>query len=338
MNQSYYTPYTPPVYAPPSPQDTERKQLRSVSGFIGLLMLFLCVTMQFIYVVVALLLSFIGFLPPNAIMQDQLGLDNTTYLLVYACVYTLAMGLPLLLVIGKRRFFLQKFAKKPHTAGVSFLAVLGAVGGCMGANIVTSILMTILESWNIPMPEMPDMMEQTPISLLLNVVVIAVLPAILEELVFRGCVLRVLRPYGDGFAIVISAVLFGLMHGNIRQIPFALIVGLILGWLYVVTNSIWWPMAVHFINNALSVCMEYLAADMGETGMAVFYSGIIYGLTFIGALAFLILLLVRGSQYRMTRNESCLGGSDKLSATLSSPAFIIALIVFVVLTGLELMV
>lgn len=337
MNQSYYSPYTSPVYVPPSPQDTERQQLRSAAGFIGLLMLILCATMQFTYVAVALLLSFIGFLPPNAMMQDQLGLDNTTYLCVYACVYTLAMGLPLLLVIGKRRFFQQKFEKKPHTAGVSFLAVLGAVGGCMGANIATSILMTILENWNVPMPEMPDMMEQTPISLLLNVVVIAVLPAILEELVFRGCVLRVLRPFGDGFAVAISAVLFGLMHGNIRQIPFALIVGLILGWLYVVTNSIWWPMAVHFINNALSVCMDYLSYGLSENGTAVFFSGIIYGLTLVGALAFLILLFVRGSQFRMTRNQTCLKTSDKVSATLSAPAFIIALIVFVILTGLELM-
>ena len=338
MNQSYYTPFSSTMYTPPSPRDTERQQIRSVAGFIGILMLLLCTTMQFTYVLIVLLLSFIGFLPSNAMIQDQLGLDNTTYLCIYACVYIIAMGLPLLLVIGKRRFFRQKYEKKSYTGGVSFLAVLGAVGGCMGANIVTSILMTILENWNIPMPEMPDLLEQTPISLLLNIVVIAVLPAILEELVFRGCVLRVLRPFGDGFALVISAVLFGLMHGNIRQIPFAVIVGFILGWLYVVTNSIWWSMAVHFINNALSVCMDYMSAGMSEDGTAIFFSGIIYGLAAVGALAFLILLLVRGSQYRMNHTNTCLSSAEKVSATLRAPAFVISLIVFIALTGLELMV
>ena len=338
MNQSYYTPYYSPMYTPPSPQDTERKLLRSAAGFVGLLMLLLSATMQFTYVVVVLLLSYIGFLPSGAVTQEQLGLDNTTYLLIYAGIYTLAMGLPLLLVLGRRRLFQQKFEKVPLKGSVGFLAVLGAVGGCMGANIITSILMTMLENWNIPMPEMPDMMEQTPTSLLLNVVVIAVLPAVLEELVFRGCVLRVLRPFGDGFALVVSAILFGLMHGNIRQIPFAVIVGMILGWLYVVTNSIWWPMAVHFINNALSVCMDYMSYGMNDGSIAVFFGGIIYGLALVGALAFLILLFVRGTQYRITRRNTYLSTADKMSVTLSAPAFIISLIVFIVLTGLELMV
>lgn len=337
MNHPYQNPYYAPDFAPPSPNQTERRTLRSAAGFVGILMLFLTVTMQFAYTVVALFLTYIGFLPQGGIFQDQLGLDNTTYLWVYACVYVLAMGLPLILVLFWRRLFTSKPLKTHPTGGIGFLAVLGSVGGCMGANIVTGILMAYLEYWGVPMPEMPQMMEQTPVSLLMNVFVIAVLPAVLEEAVFRGCVLRVLRPYGDGFALVVSAILFGLMHGNVRQIPFALIVGLVLGWLYVTTNSIWWPMLIHFINNALSVCMEYLAFDMGDTATGVFYGGIIYGLAIVGAVAAIIMLFTRGDQLRLRPSTSCLRTGQKISVVCKSPAFLISLIVFIVLTGMELM-
>lgn len=338
MNYSYPGPYNAPPYAPPppTPQQSERRELRSAAGFIGVLMLFLTITMQFTYSLVILLLTLVGFLPPQAAMMNQLGLDNTTFLCVYACVYTLAMGLPLLLVMGRRHLFSLKPHTQPITAGNTFLSVLAAVGGCMAANIVTSILMAMLENWDVPIPDMPDMMESTPTSLLLNLFIIAVLPAILEESVFRGCVLRVLRPFGDGFAVVVSALLFGLMHGNIRQIPFAIIVGLILGWLYVVTNSLWLPMTVHFINNALSVVMEYLAFDLTESGTAVFYSGIIYGLAALGAVTALVLLFTRGSRMKMARSNTCLRMGDRVSTLFKSPAFVISVFVFIGLTILEL--
>ena len=337
MNYPYPGPSYTPSYIPPTPQQSESRDLRRVASFIGFLMLALTVSMQFTYPLIVLVLTATGILTQGAAVQVQLGLDNTTFMCIYALVYTLAMGSPLLLVLGNRRLFSYKPPRENVSGGISFLAILGAVGGCMGANIVTSILMTLLENWNVPIPEMPDMMEPTPISLLLNLLVIAVLPALLEEAVFRGCVLRALRPYGDCFAVVVSAVLFGLMHGNIRQIPFAVIVGLILGWLYVTTNSIALPILVHFINNALSVCMEYLAFGMDDTRISVFYGGIIYGLTVLGAIMAIILLFVRGTQLRMQPSATLLPVGEKISALFKSPTFVISIIVFIGLIGLELM-
>ena len=49
---------------------------------------------------------------------------------------------------------------------------------------------------------------------MLNLVSTAVLPALVEEMVFRGYILGALRPQGDGLAIVFSAVFFGLLHGK----------------------------------------------------------------------------------------------------------------------------
>ena len=69
-----------------------------------------------------------------------------------------------------------------------------------------------------------------------------------EELLFRGLILRVLEPVGKRFAIIVSAVMFGLLHANIIQIPFGFLVGLVLGYV-TVEYSIVWAIILHMINN-----------------------------------------------------------------------------------------
>lgn len=69
-----------------------------------------------------------------------------------------------------------------------------------------------------------------------------------EEILFRGLVLRTLEPFGKKFAIVTSALLFGLFHGNLSQAPFAFGVGLILGYVALEYN-VGWAMVLHMLNN-----------------------------------------------------------------------------------------
>lgn len=71
-----------------------------------------------------------------------------------------------------------------------------------------------------------------------------------EELIYRWFVMRSLQKYGKSFAIVISAVLFGLMHQNLVQSLFGIAAGLVLG--YVAMNySIKWSVLFHVLNNCL---------------------------------------------------------------------------------------
>ena len=77
-------------------------------------------------------------------------------------------------------------------------------------------------------------------------------------MIFRGYKLGAFREHGDGLAVVLSAVLFGLFHGNVLQVPFAFILGLALGFLVVLTDSIWPAVLLHFVNNLLSVVLGYL--------------------------------------------------------------------------------
>ena len=74
----------------------------------------------------------------------------------------------------------------------------------------------------------------------------------IEEVVFRGAIMRFLMPYGINFAIVTQALLFGLYHMNFWQSLFAFCVGLVLG--YVAARfSLKWAVALHILNNGLSM-------------------------------------------------------------------------------------
>lgn len=85
-----------------------------------------------------------------------------------------------------------------------------------------------------------------------------------EEILFRGFVLRSLRPYGKRFAIVFSALLFAVFHGNLLQLPYAFIMGLLMGYA-AVEYSFFWALAVHMFNNVvLADLFTRLTANLPE--------------------------------------------------------------------------
>ena len=96
-------------------------------------------------------------------------------------------------------------------------------------------------------------------------------------------------------------------------------------------------MLIHFLNNALSVCMEYFSHGYTDMLANVFYACIVYGLAIVGGIAIIIVMSRRGTQLRMEKCDSTLRFGEKLGALFKSVAFIISLCVFVIITGLELM-
>lgn len=85
--------------------------------------------------------------------------------------------------------------------------------------------------------------------------VICLLAPVAEELVFRGAVLRALlrwRPSQRWLMIVVSALLFALIHMNPDQMPHAFLAGILLGWLFMRTGSVLPGIAFHWANNTIT--------------------------------------------------------------------------------------
>jgi membrane protease YdiL (CAAX protease family) len=88
------------------------------------------------------------------------------------------------------------------------------------------------------------------IAFLLSVTILA--PAV-EELTFRGVGISLLRPYGAGVAIVVSGILFGLVHGLLVAFPVLAAFGFVVGWLRLRTDSVYPPMLLHATFNGVAL-------------------------------------------------------------------------------------
>lgn len=131
----------------------------------------------------------------------------------------------------------------------------------------------------IPQPSV-DVPSDLP-SFLLQILSVAVLPAVFEELACRGAVMGGLKRYGAAFALVVSSVCFSMLHNTLGQLPFALGAGLALGYCVLRFGSARVGIAAHFVNNFLSCVLQYLAA---RSGISQGSSG--YGITLADPAAF----------------------------------------------------
>ena len=99
--------------------------------------------------------------------------------------------------------------------------------------------------------------------IMLDFLATAIVPAFAEEFLFRGLIVSNLKPYSKSAAVIVSAVTFGLMHQNPTQLFYATAAGLGLGLVYVTTESIWCCIALHFVNNLISILQTYSVSLFG---------------------------------------------------------------------------
>jgi len=94
----------------------------------------------------------------------------------------------------------------------------------------------------------------------LNLLIVAFIPAIGEELLFRGVILRLVKEMTKSLhlAVIISAVIFSAIHLQFYGFFPRFLLGLLLGYSFVFTQNLWVPIFLHLINNASSVIIFYL--------------------------------------------------------------------------------
>ena len=96
--------------------------------------------------------------------------------------------------------------------------------------------------------------------LLFNLVVIALIPAIGEELTFRGVLQQSLtRRMNPHIAIILSAAIFSFIHFQFYGFLPRMFLGLLMGYMFYITNSLWTSMLMHFVNNGAAVVLYYLS-------------------------------------------------------------------------------
>ena len=128
----------------------------------------------------------------------------------------------------------------------------------------------------------------------LSILFACVAAPVLEEMLFRGVMLRAfLRQYTRSFAILWSATLFGIAHQNVYQFVTAFAAGLITGWLYERCRSLWPCILLHAAYNGFVTYDSYVWStqpEAGTTGLSSVSAGVAIGAAIVGAITLIRLL------------------------------------------------
>ncbi len=210
--------------------------------------------------------------------------------------------------------------------------ILIAIPASHVAEAFNVFVLYILELFG-KLPESPIPVPQNIASLIVSLLVIAVTPGICEELLNRGIMMKAYENRGTMKAVVISAILFGIFHFNIMNLFGPILLGLLIGYYVVKTNSIFAGMLAHFLNNAYSMISLYLTRDQYSTEQAITLD-VLIRTTIVGVaasvLVFILLLLFN----KVTKNRSSFRpsvgsvGSDILAVISHWPMIVVLCLYF----------
>ena len=128
--------------------------------------------------------------------------------------------------------------------------------------LYTSVFPSVKTTVNIGLAE-------TPMQIFLLFLSVSLVPAMAEEILFRGFLVRALRIFRLSLSVLMSALAFALMHFSVTGFPLFFVCGLILGMAYVSTGSLSVAVSVHFLCNAFWFLAQTVETYMPEYGMSV---------------------------------------------------------------------
>ena len=318
-----------PMPPPLTPKQLERNSLRKAANGLGFFILTYFLVMQVVAVIVSLILRFTG-------VVTEENENAVSYLLqIVAAVVSSLTAVFFYRILSRRR--LSDNLTKSHVP-VSMLAPLVCLG--MAASMLANQIAALFDQ-NISIFGLKNSVDMTFESksapeILLCIAAVAIAPALAEELAFRGVFMNILRPWGDAVAIVVSAIMFGAMHGNTTQIIFAFTLGLIFGYVDCKTNSIVPSVVIHFVNNFYAISTDIIGQNgvFDENTVTSLNIGMMILFLILGVLSYVYLAKRDSGIFKVTDKPadgtaSELTLKEKFAACFTTPGVIISLSLFI---------
>lgn len=227
--------------------------------------------LYFIIVISALLLRVSTYLGAPASIGADSDVYWTCFIQIVIFGFVSIFGYIVFALIGKDKDCIRSMPKDFGIKKVSakniirtiILAILMIIS-TTGISYVWQIFLSIIGYTRIP-----SSTDYSSIGVLFKeIALVALLPAIFEEVSHRGLLYSGYKECGWKFVIV-SGLLFALMHQNIVQTAYTFYDGCILALVMFYTGSIWPSMIMHFLNNLVSVCQEYISQNGGPFSFVI---------------------------------------------------------------------
>ena len=191
------------------------------------------------------------------------------------------------------------------------------------ANSVISLLRTLLSLLaGVPAAQSAALPE-SGVGMFFYFMTVCVVAPVLEELFFRGTVQQMLRFWGARFALLLTAVIFTMMHTSLWDLPVVLVLSLLLGYCYEVSRSVRSCILLHFTNN-LSAFLIQLSRQRMETNAAfalILWMMVLFVALFVGSL-WAVKYFKLGRRLRLKREPPDMGSiKARLGRILRVPSF-----------------
>lgn len=186
--------------------------------------------------------------------------------------------------------------------------------------VIIAILSAMFESSGIIIPDVDFSVDKpTFFAGFTMFMYMVVLAPIIEEVVYRGLVIKLVSPYGKKLAVFLSALIFGLMHGNLSQFVTAFVVGIIYATIALKTNSIIPTIVMHALNNGLNfiaICGEDYSSETVTTIYYVLFACVLL-------LGVMEIFLHRKVILKKVNETTLLSKSERIRGVFLNPAIIL---------------
>ena len=216
------------------------------------------------------------------------------YQLFYGAGYLAAFMLPVIFLkkmLRKAGFANQPMRTSPGLSPWLPLILFAGIAVILATAYLNATMVSIFSFFDFGKTFPQSTGNEPWYSVVLTFLVLCLVPAVCEEFLFRGAILTNLLPFGRANAILVSALLFGLMHQNFAQFFYAFCAGIVLGLVYERTGSIWNCIFLHLVNNTYSIFEEQLEKAFGNLFSPLALSVLELSIFAIGMVSAVILIL-----------------------------------------------
>lgn len=221
--------------------------------------------------------------------------------------------------------------EKPESPLLFALAIPIGLMLCFAGDYISSVIATLFEQIGITLTSVPDFEVPTEgTDLFLFAFSTIVPPAIIEEFALRSVTMQPLRKYGDKFAIIMTALVFGLMHRNAVQGIFAFIAGIVFGYIAIATNSVWPAVIVHALNNSFSVLLSVLNETNEETANKIY--ALVVSIVLVTGIFSAAIFFIFGKRNKLRNPMPTLPVKEKVRAFLLNIPMVISVIIMILYT------
>lgn len=300
-----------------------KREIRSLGNTTGvILIIFLLISFIFSEIV-----TFPGI---YSIYESNLTFQNAVGVL-YSVV---CIGAAFLIgsKLFKKKVNTEVIYSAPKDKLKALLLIFIGFGGCICSNYVVSVLRTVFETMGFHSGYTALEDPKTVADIVMIVIGTAVVPPLIEEFAMRGILLSNYERYGNAFAILASAFVFGIFHGNAVQIPFAFLCGLFLAYAVMATKSIWTGVIIHLLMNGMSCVSSALVYFVDDYAADKFYVVASYVGIAMGVIALFVYVSLYKEKFILKNHKVAKGltTSSKFGTFITSPVLVIAVIIFVI--------